>query len=46
MEKQINIGLLYDLSKCKYYFRNITAIRSIRDIIFNGKVTISEADKK
>ena len=47
MEGQINRNdLIYKLSKYNYDFRNIPAIIYFSGSIFNGKITISEADKK
>ena len=47
MEIQINRNdLIYVSTKYKYDFRNIPTIRSFGESIFNGKITISEADKK
>ena len=38
--------LIQESSKYKYSFRNVPTIRSFGDSLFNGKITISEADKQ
>ena len=38
--------LIYKSSKYVYYFRRFRTIRSFGNIIFTGKITISEVDKK
>ena len=38
--------LIYKLSKHVYYFRTFQTIRSFGNIIFTGKITITEVDKK
>ena len=38
--------LIWESSKYKYSFRNVPTIRSFGDSLFNGKITISEADKQ
>ena len=47
MEEQIDINnLLYESSKCNYDFKNIATTRSFSEDIYDGKITISEGNKK
>ena len=47
MEEQINRDdFIYESNKYTHAFRSVPTIISFGDSIFNGKITISEADKK